>query len=457
MLRFDTVCEEKTLFFICISVLLSSIQSVGAYSYEPNYAAALETDLFATYAKKHRPQSKTDIVLEFGLMHITELDIVTQRLYSVGFLSTYWFDGRLQWTPSGYGNMTSFIPLVTDIWTPPLVLSNAADEIKLLNDNSNFESCPVFLHFNGFVIWLVPANFIAQCTINIKYYPFDSQSCNILVTSWLYADSQVDLSAQGSKINLDIYEEHGEWEISGTSVEASARVLNGYSNPAIKFTVNLKRKYSYYLLNMLLPVIVLAAMAPFVFILPVESGEKIGFALTILLSLSVVMTVVSDNIPPTSTNICVLSVYLLIIFIICSLETLATVITCRIHELHNKTYVMGDGCQNAARILSRITRYRRRPKICDITAFKEEHNLKEIQADVPEKNDLSKQLGRNNNAWTENENEDAQKEEGIKMEYTYEDIVIMYETFNLVLFTVLTSLITITFMVVLHTNAGESN
>jgi hypothetical protein len=85
------------------------------------------------------------------------------------------------------------------------------------------------------------------------------------------------------------------------------RSLSGYQLPAIDFTLELKRKYSYYLLNMLLPVIILATMAPFVFILPVESGEKIGFALTILLSLSVVMTIVSDNIPPTSTHICVLS------------------------------------------------------------------------------------------------------------------------------------------------------
>jgi hypothetical protein len=77
--------------------------------------------------------------------------------------------------------------------------------------------------------------------------------------------------------------------------------------PGVKFTLSLKRKYSYYLMNMILPVIVLALMAPFVFILPVESGEKMGYCLTILLSLSVVMTLVSESIPPTSTHICVLS------------------------------------------------------------------------------------------------------------------------------------------------------
>ena len=77
--------------------------------------------------------------------------------------------------------------------------------------------------------------------------------------------------------------------------------------PAIQFSLKLERKYSYYLLNMVLPVIFLAFLGAFVFLLPVECGEKNGFALTILLSLSVVMTIVSDSIPPTSTSICVLS------------------------------------------------------------------------------------------------------------------------------------------------------
>jgi len=61
------------------------------------------------------------------------------------------------------------------------------------------------------------------------------------------------------------------------------------------------------MINMVLPVIILAIVGPFVFVLPVESGEKIGFALTVLLNMSVVMTIVSDNIPPISTQTCQLS------------------------------------------------------------------------------------------------------------------------------------------------------
>ena len=57
----------------------------------------------------------------------------------------------------------------------------------------------------------------------------------------------------------------------------------------------------------------LALLGPLVFVLPVESGEKIGFALTILLSLSVVLTILSDHIPPISTQTCLLSKYMVLV------------------------------------------------------------------------------------------------------------------------------------------------
>ena len=85
------------------------------------------------------------------------------------------------------------------------------------------------------------------------------------------------------------------------------RSIYDFSLSAIKISLHMERKYSYYLYNMILPVIILAILGTFVFVLPVESGEKNGYALTILLSMSVVMTIVADSIPPISSETCILS------------------------------------------------------------------------------------------------------------------------------------------------------
>ena len=98
--------------------------------------------------------------------------------------------------------------------------------------------------------------------------------------------------------------------LCSSSTHTSSVTLLGLPSATTEFTMRFTRKYSYYLLNMLLPVLFLNALGIFVFILPAESGEKISYSLTILLSLSVVMTLVSDNIPPTSTHTCLLSKFL---------------------------------------------------------------------------------------------------------------------------------------------------
>ncbi|KAL4225081.1 hypothetical protein ACF0H5_015775 [Mactra antiquata] len=435
-------------FIYCFALfgLLLCKQTVEGYT--AYHASKLQTDLLSNYSAKVRPNDTTTVSLEFGMMHITELNIVTQTLHCIGFLIALWEDDRLQWDPTNYDNMTeSFIPL-SDVWSPPLLLNNAADEIKIMNDDSDLSSLNVYLFSSGYVVYLAPTNFLAQCSINIKYYPFDSQSCHIVVSSWLFLNNHIRLiSTTTTSINLDIYEDNGEWDIIKSSVKNITRVLSGHHLPAVQFTIHLARKYSYYLLNMLLPVIILAVMAPFVFMLPPASGEKIGYALTILLSLSVVMTLVSDNIPPTSTHTCILSVYLLLTFMICSLETVLTVWTCRIHDSCGKDYVMGSKLQKVAKILATVTAYRRP---CEQEKLPK--NVVSSVNDVKMIENMDGDKGTKHKTWNEeSENYDHTKHtNNHDVPYTPEELTNLFDRFNFWLFSIVTVIVTVCMMIILE-------
>lgn len=58
---------------------------------------------------------------------------------------------------------------------------------------------------------------------------------------------------------------------------------------------------------------------------------------------------------------------------------------------------------------------------------------------------------RDNKVWTLKQDEDDLPEEAVNTVYTYEDLVSIYEKFNFLLFMVMTTLVTIVFMVVLET------
>ena len=70
--------------------------------------------------------------------------------------------------------------------------------------------------------------------------------------------------------------------------------------------------------------------------LPPESGERVGYAVTCQLSLSVFMTFASENLPTSSKPIAVLIYVLLIYMFISTLICLETIIGLKFHRYGNK-------------------------------------------------------------------------------------------------------------------------
>jgi hypothetical protein len=67
----------------------------------------------------------------------------------------------------------------------------------------------------------------------------------------------------------------------------------------------------FYVLNIILPVVLLSMLNVFVFLPPTESGEKISYAMTVFLAFAVFLTIISSTLPRNSESISVLGAYLI--------------------------------------------------------------------------------------------------------------------------------------------------
>ena len=76
--------------------------------------------------------------------------------------------------------------------------------------------------------------------------------------------------------------------------------------------LNLRRKYTFYFMYILLPCIMLSTVLLMMFILPAESGEKVSLGVSILVSFSVFLLIVSEKVPDTSDAVPVIGEYMLI-------------------------------------------------------------------------------------------------------------------------------------------------
>jgi hypothetical protein len=67
-----------------------------------------------------------------------------------------------------------------------------------------------------------------------------------------------------------------------TLQEHSTNVEEWHSQSVFKVTLQVKRQPLYYTVMVVIPTLLFAVLNPLVFLLPVESGERVGFSVTIL-------------------------------------------------------------------------------------------------------------------------------------------------------------------------------
>jgi hypothetical protein len=163
------------------------------------------------------------------------------------------------------------------------------------------------------------------CSVDVKHYPFDIQNCTLEFICWNYHSTEVSLLTRESTVGMAYYKPNGEWVVSATSAQV-APVLSYYQPSTLFFTITLERLSVFFVINIILPIIFLSVLNTFVFILPPESGERVSYTITVLLSISVFLTIIGDNIPKTSKPMSLMSYYLMTNLSISAITCMTTIL-----------------------------------------------------------------------------------------------------------------------------------
>ena len=88
----------------------------------------------------------------------------------------------------------------------------------------------------------------------------------------------------------------------------------------------------YYGVMVIAPTVLFALLNPLVFLLPVESGERVGLAMTILLSYALFLMIVSSSIPASSNPMCALLIVMVIIIVVSGIIVFGAIITVKYYN-----------------------------------------------------------------------------------------------------------------------------
>ena len=146
----------------------------------------------------------------------------------------------------------------------------------------------------------------------------------------MYGQSEVALQHGTGGFYKSNFEENGKWKIESMSTSTST----SSGKTVLVYTLNLRRKSSFYVLFLALPAILLSVLNVFVFVLPASSGEKVGYCLAVFLSYALFYTILSESLPKNSDDISTVGAYLFFMMFLSVVACILTIIELRIF---NKT------------------------------------------------------------------------------------------------------------------------
>ncbi|XP_005752522.2 acetylcholine receptor subunit delta [Pundamilia nyererei] len=206
----------------------------------------------------------------------------------------------------------NLLKVCTDV-KPTVVDNDAQFEVAYYSN--------VLVYENGFCYWLPPAIFRSSCSINVRYFPFDWQNCTLKFTSLTYNAKEIRMLLKeeyaGEVANYTVewvvidpasFTENGEWEIVHRPAKRNIYKhipMDSNKHQDITFYLIIKRKPLFYIVNIIIPCVLISFLACLVYYLPADSQctfkdsqsikVKVKLSLRYLMFIMVLVTVVVLN------------------------------------------------------------------------------------------------------------------------------------------------------------------
>ena len=127
----------------------------------------------------------------------------------------------------------------------------------------------------------------------------------------------------------------------------ASKLLKNYAGslepfPMWRFTILIRRKFLFYTVNLIIPLISHAFITILVFYIPANSHQKMSLSINILLSLTVFFLMLAEIIPQNSLVVPLLTKYLIFTLMLDTTSVIVTAITYNVHFRSSSTHVMSD-------------------------------------------------------------------------------------------------------------------
>ncbi|CAJ0579135.1 unnamed protein product, partial [Mesorhabditis spiculigera] len=256
------------------------------------------------------------------------------------FLMT-WKDRNLGWNRKNFSYDLEWVKVsANQIWTPDVIYYSTIEIERLLDENQSYAD----VKYDGTTRYSYPATVTTPCNLQLDNFPYDEQTCDLLLGSWIFDDHQIDTNPTetnlqptgkvGSRSSI-IFTGNSEWELLGITVSNYTMVIPRDGNYSlIKYQVRMKRKPVYYVMVIQMPTLIIGTLTLFGMFTPfsqrMERWQKVELGLNMLLAISMMLNLVS-NMMPKAERLPLLGNYIIAEIFLCAIGTVFAIILLEIH------------------------------------------------------------------------------------------------------------------------------
>ncbi|XP_016532061.1 5-hydroxytryptamine receptor 3A-like isoform X1 [Poecilia formosa] len=269
----------------------------------------------------HTTVVKTDMIL-YAILSVVEK---TQTFVPFVWVSVQWKDERISWDPAQFCGITEISVPKSILWRPDLFI------YEMIEKDDSPQNPYILVSHDGTVFYDEDMRVISTCKMDVHKFPFDTQECSLSIGSAIHCVKEIRIfpfsnSSRATQFSREVMKTQGEWEFLKMSVESANISLYDRRWELLVYKVTIKRRPLLHVINFLLPILFFLILDLASFFIADHRGEKLGFKVTVLLAISVLLLILNDILPSMSNKTPLIATYCIVIFALMLLSLLETIL-----------------------------------------------------------------------------------------------------------------------------------
>ncbi|XP_045212371.2 neuronal acetylcholine receptor subunit alpha-9-like [Mercenaria mercenaria] len=327
-----TIISCKSFLFLLVVHAGMSVECLNV-----SEANNLYSSLLTDYNKKLLPLTNQTEAAYVGvyvyLLSINTFDEISGELALTLIFNFTWREERMSWVPEEFDGKTSLLIAPEDIWRPKTFIRESFDTLQEIGNGSEM----LRITFDGIAVWTLGSVVKVTCPVDVTFFPFDSQTCSITLTTLTVRSEDVTIYTLKASTDTIYWANNSQWSYQNSTVISYA-IPNGPTGIIIDIT--LKRRSEFYIIYIVVPLVFLGGMNNLVFSMPATFGERTSVAITAFLSFAVYMQIVNNNVPQSSSPIAYIYYYLMFLLLYSAYIMFACIVSMRIYDRKGKVPVL---------------------------------------------------------------------------------------------------------------------